>query len=157
MTTTEPASKSRWSGSTTLQARYTGFAVGSKSVTRVRRPTEDSATSHSQLKTPTAQPASVSPSRAACRPTSQATATTTTGSTTTNWRPGHHQPCMVSATQVATAYPAAKAPASAAQPGGRRRARAARAGTASKNAGVQAASPNPRSTSRPASLRLRPR
>ena len=64
---------------------------------------EASTTSHSQLKTPTAQPARQGHRSAGNLATSAATATTAAGSTTTSCRPGHHQPCIVSATQVATA------------------------------------------------------
>ena len=55
----------------------------------------------------------------------QATASTASGSTTTTWRPGHHQPCIVSATQVAV-RPARGERGDAAQPA-RRAAGAGRA------------------------------
>ena len=66
------------------------------------------------------------------------------GSTTTTWRPGHHQPCMVRATKVALAHPAASG---SDQRGPARRAGGGRArpsaGTASRNTGAHATRPKP--------------
>ena len=78
-----------------------------------------------------------------------ATASTTHGSTTTTWRPGHHQPCIVSATNVAFSQPATNGATSTGQRGGRRTTRYANAGIASRKTGFHATRPKSRSTSNP--------
>jgi len=52
------------------------------------------------------------------RASQQSTASRASGSTTTVWRPGHHQPCMVLAAKVATSQPASNGSARALNPRG---------------------------------------
>ena len=82
---------------------------------------------------------------------------TPAGSTTTIWRPGAHQPCIVNATKVAVSHPAAIGSVSAAQCEGWRTTSQTNAGTSSSHAGCRAAMPNLDPTINSDSRRPRPR
>jgi hypothetical protein len=134
----------------------TGLAADHGSKTIVTSSNAARAASHAVDAAPTATAIHATTLPRATRSSHQAMASTAHGSACSTWRPGNHQPCMVTATHVATAHPVANGATSTSQRGGRRTASAATPGTTPSHSGCQAASPKSRSTSNPASRRVRP-
>ena len=149
-------SRSRPFGRASRHSRIQGLLVSSKSTTRTcaagdrldRRPQPRRRAEHG------GERRRHRPQRGRDASTASAMATTPRGSTTTSWRPGHHQPCIVRATKVAVSQPAASGRRATAQPGGRRRSEEAERRTAASNQPIiHAPMPKPSSTSRPTSRR----